>query len=123
MRVSKGQILRGLSEYIQGEILPQMSEDKAVQIIMSVAVNAALANNRLVDAALENGVVKTLLDDDGSGTYEIDAVAQAMRQAIERYGGFPVRVPAIPLISPREITLRLDAMDVDAMKRRIEDAI
>ena len=104
MRVSRDQIIRGLTEYIQSEILPQMGDDKAVQIIMSVAVNAAMANNKLVDAAMENGIVKTMLDDDGSGTYEIDGVAQAMRRAIERYGGFPVRVPAIPLISPREMT-------------------
>lgn len=123
MRVSKSQMIHGAADYIQGEILPKMSDDRAMQIILSIAVNAALANSRAVDAALENSMVKALLEDDGSGTYEIGGIADAMRAAIEKYGSFPVTFPAIPLLSPREITLKLDAADVDAMRRRIEDAI
>ena len=123
MRVSKSQIVHGVTDYIQGEILPKMGNDKAVQIMLSIAVNAATANNRLVDAVLGNEFVRALLEDDGSGTYEIGGIADAMRKAIEQYGSFPIQVPAIPLISPNEITLRLDAADVDAMRRRIENSI
>ena len=123
MRVNKGQLVRGVADYIQGEILPKMADDRAVQIILSIAVNAALGNNKTVDAALDNSMVRALLDDDGSGTYEIGGIADAMRAAIEQYGSFPVTIPAIPLLSPREITLKLGAADVDAMRRRIENAI
>jgi len=123
MKVSKSQIVHGLAGYIQDEILPKMGDDKAVQIMLSIAANAALANGRAVDAVFENGVVRALLEDDGAGAYEIGKVADAMRAAIEQYGSFPVTLPAIPLLSPREITLKLGAADVDAMRRRIENAV
>lgn len=123
MRVSKGQIVHGLAEYIQDEIMPKMADDKAMQIIMSIAMNAMMANGRLVDSVLENEIVKALLEDDGTGTYEVGGIAEAMRAAIEQYGSFPVRVPAIPLISPREMTLKLTASDIDLLRRRIENAV
>lgn len=122
MRVSKNQIVHGITEYMQNEILPKMGDDKAVQIMLSIAINAAMGNNRLVNVVLDNEIVRALLEDDGSGTYEISGFIDAMRTAIEQYGSFPVRVPAIPLLSPHEITLKLDVSDVDAMRRRIENA-
>ena len=123
MRVSKNQIVHGITEYLQSEILPKMGDDRAVQIMLSIAINAAMGNNRLVSTVLDNELVRALLEDDGSGTYEIGGVIDAMRTAIEQYGSFPVRVPAIPLLSPHEITLKLDASDVDAMRRKIESSI
>lgn len=122
MRVSKNQIVHGITEYMQNEILPKMGDDKAVQIMLSIAINAAMVNNRLINVVLDNEIVRALLEDDGSGTYEISGFIDAMRTAIEQYGSFPVRVPAIPLLSPHEITLKLDVSDVDAMRRRIENA-
>ena len=120
MRVSRDRLVQGVSEYVRSEILPKMGDNKAMQIILSIGVNAALANGKTVGAVLDNGVVKALLEDDGSGTYEIGAVAEAMREAVEQYGSFPVRIPAIPLVSPNEITLSLNESDIDALRRRIE---
>lgn len=123
MRVSRTQIVNGISDYIQSDIMPKMAEDRAVQIILSIAVNAVAANNKLVDSIFANDIVKTMLDDDGGGTYDIAGVADAMQTAIDQYGNFPVTIPAIPLVSPHEITLRLNADDIDAMKRSIESAM
>ena len=123
MRVTKSQIVHGVTDYISKEILPKMSDDRAMQIILSIAVNAAGSNNKLVDAAMDHSIVRAMLEDDGSGTYDIGAIAEAMRSAIEQYGSFPVRIPAIPLISPHEITLQLGAGDIEAMRRRVEDSI
>ena len=39
MRVTKAQIVSGIASYIQQEILPKMGDDKALQIVFSVAVN------------------------------------------------------------------------------------
>ena len=122
MRVSRTQIVKGVSDYIQSDILPKMADDRAVQIIMSIAVNAVTANNKLVDSIFANDIVRSMLDDDGTGTYEINGVADAMTAAVQKYGSFPVKIPAIPLISPREITLTLNAADVEAMRMRIENA-
>ena len=122
MRVSRNQIADGITNYIKNDILPKMENDKAVQIIGTIAINAAAANGRLVDAVFSNDIIRALLDDDGSGTYDITGLADSMRDAIAQYGSFPVKIPAVPLLSPREITLKLDAEDIDAMRRRIESA-
>ena len=123
MRVSKSQIVHGLTEYIRDEILPKMGDNKSMQIVLSIALNAAMANSKMIDAAMKNSIVAALLDDDGSGAYEISGIIDAMRAAIEQYGNFPVHVPPVPLISPQEFTLKLGVDDVDAIRSHIENAV
>jgi hypothetical protein len=123
MRVTKSQIVHGITDYIQSDILPQMVGSRSMQIIVSIGANAVVANNKLVNALFENQIVKSLLDDDGSGTYDLTGLVDAITKSIQQYGSFPVKVPAIPLISPDEFTLSLTADDVDAMRRKIEETV
>lgn len=123
MRVTKSQIAHGAADYLREEILPKMSDNRAMQIILSIAANAALANTKTVEAVLNNSIICALLEDDGSGTFDLGSISEAIMAAIEQYGSFPVRIPAIPLLSPNEITLNLGAGDVAAMRRRIENAV
>ena len=122
MRVSKNQIVNGLVAYIQQEIMPRMDDDRALKILFSVAVNAIKANDRLIDKYLSNDIIRALIDDDGSGSYDIERLLDWIKMSVEEYGSFPVIVPPIPLISPREITLRLGPSDIAAIQRQIETA-
>ena len=122
MRVTRPQIINGLTGYIQQEILPKMDDDRALKILFSVAVNAIKANDKLIDKYLSNDIVKALIDDDGSGNYDIERLMEWIRTSVEEYGAFPVIVPPIPLVSPREITLRLGPSDIIAIQRQIENA-
>lgn len=122
MRVTRPQIINGLTGYIQQEILPKMEDDRALKILFSVAVNAIKANDKLIDKYMSNDIVKALIDDDGSGNYDIERLMDWIRTSIEEYGAFPVIVPPIPLVSPREITLRLGPSDIIAIQRQIENA-
>lgn len=94
-----------------------------MQIIVSIGANAIAANHKLVDAVFDNQIVRALLDDDGSGTYDLDGLADAMTKSIQQYGSFPVQVPAIPLISPEGFTLSLSVDDVTAMRESIESTV
>jgi hypothetical protein len=123
MRVSRNQIIKGVTDYIKNDLIPTMQNDRAVQIIFSIAINAAMANSKLTDSIFDNEIVRAMLDDDGSGTYEISGIVDSMQAAIQQYGGFPVQIPAIPLVSPREITVKLTADDVSAMRRKIEETM
>ena len=123
MRVTKSQIVHGVTDYIQDAILPNLANGKGLQIIVSIGANAIAANHKIADAVFDNQMVRALLDDDGSGTYDIGGLADAMRKSIEQYGSFPVQVPAIPLISPTELTLKLTAEDVAAMRSRSACAV
>lgn len=122
MRVTRNQIVNGLVAYIQQEIMPKMDDDRALKILFSVAVNAIKANDKLIDKYLSNDIVKALIDDDGSGNYDIERLMDWIRTSVEEYGAFPVIVPPIPLVSPREITLRLGPSDIIAIQRQIENA-
>ena len=122
MRVTRPQIINGLTGYIQQEILPKMEDDRALKILFSVAMNAIKANDKLIDKYLSNDIVKALIDDDGSGNYDIERLMDWIRTSVEEYGAFPVIVPPIPLVSPREITLRLGPSDIIAIQRQIENA-
>lgn len=120
MRVTKSQIVHGIAEYVQSDILPQMGGARSMQIIVSIGANVIAANNKLVDEIFKNQIVLALLDDDGSGTYDLSGLADAMTKSIREFGNFPIKVPPIPIISPAEFTLSLTADDVAAMRRRIE---
>ena len=122
MRVTRNQIVNGLVAYIQQEIMPKMDDDRALKILFSVAVNAIKANDKLIDKYLSNDIVRALIDDDGSGNYDIERLMEWIRTSVEEYGAFPVIVPPIPLVSPREITLRLGPSDIIAIQRQIENA-
>ena len=122
MRVTRPQIINGLTGYIQQEILPKMDDDRALKILFSVAVNAIKANDKLIDKYLSNDIVRALIDDDGSGNYDVERLMDWIRTSVEEYGAFPVIVPPIPLVSPREITLRLGQSDILAIQRQIENA-
>ena len=123
MRVTKSQIIHGVTDYIQNEILPQLGGARSMQIIVSIGANAIAANNKLVDEVFRNQIVLAMLDDDGSGTYDLGVLAEAITKSIRQYGNFPVKVPSIPLISPTEFTLNLTAEDIDAMMRKIEGEV
>ena len=123
MRVTKSQIVQGVTDYIKSDILPQLVGARSMQIIVSVGVNTIASNHKLVDALFGNQIVQALLDDDGSGTYDLGGLVDAMTKSIQQFGSFPVQVPAIPLISPTEFTLNLGADDVAAMRSRIESTV
>lgn len=122
MRVTRNQIINGIIDYIQREMLPKMDDDRALKILVSVGVNAVKANGKLIDKWLNNDIVRALIDDDGSGTYDIERLMDWIRMSVDEYGAFPVSIPPIPLISPREITLRLSANDIMSIQRQIENA-
>ncbi len=123
MRVTKSQIVHGVTDYIQSNILPQLGNGRAMQIIVSIGANAIAANHKMIDVVFDNQIVRAMLDDDGSGTYDLDGLVDAMTKSIQQFGSFPIQVPAIPLISPVEFTLSLSADDVAAMRSRIESAV
>ena len=120
MRVTKNQIVNGVISYVESEVIPQVGEDKATQIIVSIAVKAVQANSKLVDSIFENQLVKTLLDADENGTYELDDIMKCIEDSLKQYGAFPVNLPAIPFISNSEKTLAFSESDIGEIKRRIE---
>ena len=117
MRVSLQQIAEGVATYAETEIIPKMGGDKAAQILVSVGINMLRANPKYMEAALNQGVMRTLLDADEAGTYELDGMFRAVGESLQKYGSYPVILPPIPVLSPTEKTLKFGADDIDALRR------
>lgn len=123
MRVTKEQFAKGIAQYAENEVIPQISDDKAAQIIASVAVKAIKTNTKLIDTIFENNTVKALFKCNEDGTYEIEEFFSMVTESIKEYGPFPVVIPPIPLISPTVKTLSFTDADINELKRRIERSV
>lgn len=119
MRVNKEKIISGISDYIESNIIPAMADDRGMQIILYAAIKAVKNNDKLIDAILQNQIIKTLINDDGSGTYDIDMLLSYIKSAIDKFGYFPIYIKPIPLISPTEKTLRFTSNDIEAIRKQI----
>lgn len=120
MRVTRDQIINGVASFVETNVIPMIDDDKATQIIASIAVKAVKANTKLVDSVFENQMIKTLLEVDEDGTYEIEGLFKLIEESVREFGAFPVELPAIPFISQTMKTLKFDAKDVSDIKRLIE---
>lgn len=120
MSASKERIVGGVIGYVKDEILPMMHDDRALQIGLSVALNAIKANDALIDRVFDNAMVKALLTEDEDGLYDIDPLLDAIRKSMEQYGELPITLPAIPLIAPHGATVTLKDSDIEHIRRRIE---
>lgn len=119
MRVTKEKIISGITEYMEEYIIPAMSDDRGMQIILFAAIKAVKSNEKLTDALLNNSIIQTLMDDNGTGSYDVDSLFSYLQSAIEKFGYFPIYIKPIPLISPTEKTLRFTVKDLDMIKKKI----
>ena len=120
MRVTKEQIVNGIASYVKSDVIPQIGDDRSTKIILSTAVYYVQANTKLVDSIFQSQFIKMLLDEDGSGTYEIDGLFESISKSIKEHGSFPVEIPPIPFVSPSEKLFSFSEADVSEIKRRIE---
>ena len=118
MRVSKTQLVNGIADYVENEVIPQI-EDKPTQIIVSIAVKSIRANPKLIDPILDNPMFSALLSKNKEG-YDIENLFGSIEESVKQYGPFPITIPPIPIVSPIEKTLSFSESDVSEMKRRIE---
>lgn len=119
MRVTKDQFLKGIVDYVENEVLPNV-EDKATKILIATGVKAIQCNKKLADSVFENNTVKLLLDCQEDGTYEIEEVFRDFKESVKEYGSFLVTIPPLPWISPKKQEFSFGANDVDELKNRIE---
>lgn len=122
MRVDKTKIINGLASYVENEVIPKISNDKAMQIILSVSVNAIKGNTALTDKIFDNDIVK-IVGKFNNETYDLDSLFAITCESISKYGYFPIKIPAISFISPTEKDLRFSSEDVELLKTYIEESV
>ena len=119
MRKTKREILNGLTAYIDKELLPKLGDEKGLRVALDVAVHMVQANNRLADAVFNHPLAAAALRDDGTGSYEVGELLDALEASVRQYGELPVQVPPIPCIAPTGCTISLHAADIQAIRGKI----
>lgn len=123
MRVTKEQLIKGTIEYIGEDVIPQITDDKALQILLDIMVNSVKANSKLADPIFENNTVKTFLKCNDDGTYDLEGSFNIISSSVKKYGPFPVVIPPIKYVSPKEKELSFTESDIAELKRRIERSV
>ena len=120
MRVEKQTLVEGFISYVENEVIPNISDDKALQVILSVGVNTLRGNSKLTDSVLDNSIVSCLVHKDDEGTYEINDLFTAIDASISKYGYFPITIPAIKFLSPTEKVFKFNQHDFKKLKSYME---
>lgn len=121
-RFDKEQIVKGFGEYIEKEVIYKMQDDKALQIMLTVAVTTVLANQSIVDKIFENQTVKDVLKYEEEKGYDLDDLFDNIKESINKFGYFPIIIPPIsklPFIKQAEKELKFHSSDVDKLKEYI----
>lgn len=125
MRVEKQKIINGFVSYVDCEIVPKITNDKAMQIIISVGANTLRGNPAAADKLFNNGIVAAVAKHevvDGKDTYDLDGMFSLVEGGIAKHGYFPITLPAIPFVSPTEKELKFSSEDIAMLKTYIEEA-
>lgn len=121
MRIDKSKIINGIVSYTEKEIIPKLSDDKAMQIILSIGVNAIRRNSELTNKIFNNETIKTIWQyDESDSTYCLDSIFESAIDSVNRYGYLPVKIPAISFISPTEKEMKFNSKDIEILKSYIE---
>lgn len=122
MRVTKAQIINGITDYVTNEVIPNV-DDRATKILIATGIKAVQSNSKLADAVFDNSTVKMFLGESEDGTYEIEDIFDSFKASVKEFDFFPVVIPSIPFISPSVKDFKFSPDDVDELKKRIERSV
>lgn len=118
--MTKQQLLRGIADYLETELIPGLSEDRGVQILANTALCLIRSNVSLVDKILNKSVVKLFLCEDEKGEIDIEPLIVNLKSSIEKYKYLPINIPIIPFLTTEEKQLKLDLEDIQKLEKYIK---
>ncbi len=116
MRVSKKQIIDGISRYLKEEVIAKIT-DKPVKMALAFAVKMIQADNGIVDSVMNNSIVGYALQADSEGTYDLTNAVKAITEVMDGYGTFDFELPIV------KTKMSFNKSDIEKMKQFIEGAM
>lgn len=122
MTATRANVLRGIADYIEREMIPTITD-----IPIKIAVGALNYRLRNIpdsfNPLFEKPAVRMLLAESADGLIDVDATLNGVIGSLQSYGNLVLTIPPIPLISKQEYTLTFTSQDVDKLKQYIGGAI
>lgn len=117
MEVTKEHISKGVSKFIQSDMIPHIT-DSGMQLLLGITAGAIETKPQILDKILDNEMLAAVAKT-GNG-YDLSALRNAATNAIDKYGKLTVTIPGIPFISPNEKQIHFGSDDVRRLVDRIE---
>ena len=118
MNVTKQQIINGVVEYMNEEVIDKII-DKPLKIAIATGVAMIQTNPNIAGKFLDDDMISMVLGKKDDGTYDISTILETLKNSIDKYGDFPVKIPAIKFISPTEKELYFSGKDIEKLKECI----
>lgn len=117
MEVTKEHIAKGLSKFIQNDMIPHITES-GMQLVLGIAAGSIETKPQILDKILDNEMLAAVAKT-GNG-YDLSALRNAATNAIDKYGKLTITIPGIPFISPHEKEIHFGSDDIRKLVDRIE---
>lgn len=112
MKVSAEQIINGMTQYVDGEVIAKLPTMGKWVLGASIGV-ATHKINDIVHNLNDNTIVKMMGIVDDDGMYDLDIVADNLKHSAQKYGKMIIEVPLIGKLS-------FNDSDIDNLKMYIE---
>jgi len=112
MRVSAEQIINGITQYADGEVIAKLPTMGKWMLGAGIGV-ASNKINDIVHNLNDNTIIKMMGIIDESGMYDLDLVAESLKQSAQKYGKMTIEVPLIGKLS-------FNDSDIDTLRAYIE---
>ena len=117
MQVSKKRIVDGVIKFVDDSLIPQIY-DGQVRFVLSMIKDTMKKKPNMIDTFLDNSIISSSISEN-DGMYEIGHFVDTMRGILEECESYPITIPKVPLLSPDEKIVRINANDFEKLVNAI----
>ena len=120
MIVTIEKVRNGLTKYIEQDLTPVIT-DKGFQFAVTFISELIKQNGSIIEAYLKQPMISLLVpfNEEAKG-YDISNLMTALRNTLNRCSVLPVKIPAIPFISPEEKEIKFTSADIDRIEQYLK---
>lgn len=114
MKITKSELIDGLSRFVDNEVLPNIPE-RNIKIIIATAVGSLKVNPALIDKVWSHPIFAMLAPAE-DGKHDVDQMLSVLHRVVQGNGEIEVTIPKIPLISKEEAVLAFGDKDINTLR-------
>lgn len=116
---TRDQIVNGVVKFIETDMQTAAGNGTS-KFIVSLTKNALKKHPAIVDEALKNPLIHTILPSE-DGKYDITQMIALLKDTMAETGTLPLKLPRIPLLLPEGDEIRLNTADIDKIVSYINE--
>lgn len=120
MIVSIDKFKSAVSRYIEQDLAPVIT-DKGFQFAVTFLSELIKLDTPIIENYLRQPIIASLIPyiEDAKG-YDITKATSALKNALNRCTVLPIKIPAIPFLSPEEKEIKFSASDIERIEQYLK---